>query len=104
MNWVVGTDLPHDIKQQVLRSYVYRMTVDAVATCPQQAQCKTQGGYRMPIITDAEWLADALFPITSKGKLARNRRFRKLSWGTPEQARENQGRPSVLPELSEPKI
>ena len=81
---VLGSRLPYQLQQEVLRRYIYRWTVDnldraRVYRCPV---CEVPGGdpsgdvacrqYHptIPLITDAEWLATHSFEVTKDGRLS----------------------------------
>lgn len=69
MTWKLGTELNPADRARVLASYVYRMTHESLARYPEAGRRMRTGGYRMPILTDAEWLARTRFAVRRDGRL-----------------------------------
>jgi hypothetical protein len=65
----VGSDLHPNDKRHVLNSYLYRMTIESVARWPRVAEYMRATGYRMPIRSDADWLASTYFRVRRDGRL-----------------------------------
>jgi hypothetical protein len=64
-----GNELHPEDRAHVLRSYVHRMTEENIRAYPEHARQMREGGYRMPIRTDAEWLANTEFRVRQDGRL-----------------------------------
>ena len=73
--WTRGDKLPERLRAAVLRQYVYRMTVESVRERPDVADYMRRGGYRLPIITDAQWLENKAFYVTKRGELSARHRY-----------------------------
>ena len=69
MMWVRGTELSPEDRRTVLASFTYRMTVESVRQHPRATAQAKAGGYRLPLITDAVWLAHTDFAVTMSGRL-----------------------------------
>lgn len=67
--WILGTQLTYSDQQQVLRSFVHRMTTESRAQFPDFTARMLRGGYRMPEKSDAQWLAETRFAVTASGRL-----------------------------------
>lgn len=72
MKWIRGDQLNAACKKEALNAFVYRMTEESVERWPKVRRMMETGGWRMPIKTDAEWLAEHAFRVTKAGALARN--------------------------------
>ena len=70
-----GTDLKPEARRQVLDRFVYRMTNESIARWPEAARQMRVGGFRMPILTDAEWLARTEFATRKDGLLSNAVRY-----------------------------
>ncbi len=66
---VRGDRLTDATRRDVLRRFPYRMTTESIASNPTATATMRRGGYRMPIISDVEWLATKAFHIKSDGTL-----------------------------------
>lgn len=62
-----GSELDYSVRREVLARFCNRMTVENIARYPYLKSM--MDGYRMPIITDAQWLAHTQFAVTKTGKL-----------------------------------
>lgn len=71
-----GSDLHPDDQREVLRSYVYRMTTEAQRKWPDVARYMKAGGWRMPEISDSEWLNTTYFAVNQNGRL--NHRHKRV--------------------------
>lgn len=60
---IKGSELPENLKRQVLAAYVYRLTTEN--GYPAHNPCKA----RVPAISDAQWLAEHSFYVTARGTL-----------------------------------
>lgn len=69
MTMVLGTALSAAQQAHVLNAYLYRMTHESVRRWPTAAKQMRDGGFRLSLITDREWLAHTRFKITNTGKL-----------------------------------
>lgn len=58
---VLGTQLAPAVQARALAAYPYRMTHESIRRWPGTADHMRQGGYRMSIISDQEWLASTWF-------------------------------------------
>lgn len=89
MRLVRGTDLPPDLRREVLDTFLHRWTrdnphrVQAWGTCPlcdirePYVNPRSAEGHRhptVPLISDAEWLATTGFWVTRAGRLSRKHR------------------------------
>jgi hypothetical protein len=68
---MIGTQLHPEDRRHVLDAYLYRMTFESVRRWPQPARQMYAGGYRLPLISDAAWLACTSFRTTKRGRLDR---------------------------------
>ena len=66
---VLGTQLAPAGQARVLAAYPYRMTHESIRRWPGTAKIMRQGGYRMSIISDQEWLASTWFTVRENGNL-----------------------------------
>ena len=73
--YILGTELSPSAKTEALERYVYRMTFESVKLWPHIAKQMTNGGYRMTLITDAQWLASTRFAVTRDGNLNKRQRY-----------------------------
>lgn len=62
---IKGSELPENLKRQVLAAYVYRLTTEN--GYPQRNPCHA----RVPAISDAQWLAEHAFYVTARGTLGK---------------------------------
>jgi hypothetical protein len=69
MLWASGTQLHPADREQVLRSYMYRMTIENVRRNPQATATMLKGGYRAGLVSDATWLANTRFAVRKNGRL-----------------------------------
>lgn len=69
MNGILGTQLHPADRDYVLSAYTYRGTVENFGRNPAQAKRMRDGGFRMPLISDAEWLASTRFAVKKDGRL-----------------------------------
>ncbi len=69
MKTLLGSQLSYSEQQKALSRFVHRMTKENILKHPAYAQRQFKHGYRMPIITDCEWLACTEFTVTKSGKL-----------------------------------
>lgn len=67
----LGSELSPEDRSHVLAAFVHRMTVEARRQWPDFARRMIAGGYRMPLKTDAQWLAETRFATDSLGRLDR---------------------------------
>ena len=65
----LGSELSTSDQNKVLNQFVHRMTVEARKRWPDFARRMIQGGYRMPLRTDAQWLAETRFATDVHGNL-----------------------------------
>lgn len=70
MEWKLGTELEPSEQRKALARFVYRMTFENIAERPSMADHMWDNGYRMSIISDAQWLASTDFEVDRKGKLS----------------------------------
>lgn len=75
MRQVNGLQLSATAQRQALDRFVYRMTQESIVRWPEAARQMKVGGYRMPIRTDAEWLAATLFWVRKDGRLSNRHRY-----------------------------
>ncbi len=75
MIWIRGNDLSETNKRAVLNMFVHRMTVENVKARPEHAAWMYEGGYRMPIVSDSEWLASKAFPVTKRGTISERHKY-----------------------------
>ena len=68
MRLITGDKLSADLKQQVLRAFVYRLTIEN--GYPKRNPC----GAKVPAVSDEIWLKEHAFWVTNNNKLARNRK------------------------------
>ena len=66
---VLGTQLAPAVQARALAAYPYRMTHESIRHRPGIADHMRQGGYRMSIISDQEWLASTWFTVREDGSL-----------------------------------
>jgi len=71
---VRGDKLPEKLRAEIIRAYVHRMTIGNALAHPHHVEYMRQGGYALPLITDAQWLAEHAFYVTKRGTLDRRRR------------------------------
>lgn len=64
-----GTQLHPIDRAAVLNRFPYRMTVESIQRWPDAAKTMRDGGFRCPIITDAEWLECTHFKVRKDGRL-----------------------------------
>lgn len=64
---VRGSDLPSNLRDEVLRSFVHRWTHENLA---QRPQVRTLIGATIPPVSDVEWLDAHGFRVTREGKLS----------------------------------
>lgn len=69
--WVQGSKLPANVQREILNRYPYRMTHESIARWPSAAATMRAGGFRLAVLSDAEWLASTRFAITKHGTLDR---------------------------------
>ena len=67
---VLGTQLAPAVQARALAAYPYRMTHESIRRWPGIADHMRQGGYRMSIISDQEWLASTWFTVRKDGNLS----------------------------------
>jgi hypothetical protein len=72
VDMVLGSKLPLRLQEQVLNAFLYRMTNESVKRWPATSQRMLEGGFRLTLISDAQWLASTYFAVTKRGTLARN--------------------------------
>ena len=75
MKQVRGTDLRFDVQREALARFVHRMTRETVARFPDFAAYMFRNGYRMPIVSDREWLERTLFWVRDDGRLSNRHRY-----------------------------
>ena len=66
-----GVQLFAEDQRHVLNAYPYRMTTESVKRWPDAAQTMNRGGYKLPLITDSEWLRCTTFSVRKDGRLDR---------------------------------
>ena len=71
----LGTELAPQQQREVLARYCHRMTHENIKQRPDFARYMTRNGYRMPIISDAEWLACTRFKVRNNGELDRRAKY-----------------------------
>lgn len=67
--WKLGTELSAPAQRDALSRFVHRMTHENVNARPEMAAMMYRGGYRLSLISDAEWLGCTRFAVTKAGKL-----------------------------------
>jgi hypothetical protein len=67
--WTPGPKLTPKAREQAFARYVHRCTVENFQRHPSIAQVMRKGGYRLRVLTDAEWLANTQFPTRADGEL-----------------------------------
>lgn len=72
VDMILGNVLYPPLRTEVLNAFPYRMTVESAKRWPATTQRMREGGFRLTLITDEQWLASTYFAITKRGKLARN--------------------------------
>jgi hypothetical protein len=75
MKWIRGDRLNPATRSDVLRRFIYRMTAESIAQYPDIAARMRIGGYRMPILSDADWLKTKAFAVKANGTLDNRERF-----------------------------
>jgi hypothetical protein len=75
MRTLNGNQLRPEEQQAVLNSYIYRMTHESVVRWPEARRVMERGGYRLPLISDQEWLKLTCFTVRKDGRLDRRARF-----------------------------
>lgn len=65
----IGTLLHPSDRSHVLSSFIYRMTHESVKRWPEATMQMRDGGFRMSLISDEEWLASTRFAIRRDGRL-----------------------------------
>lgn len=70
-----GKELHPADKRHVLAAYVYRMTHESVRRWPDAARTMREGGFRLPLLSDDEWLAVTEFRVRQDGRLDRRAKF-----------------------------
>ena len=74
MRQVYGNQLSQEAQQEALNRFLHRMTKESIERWPVFADWMIRrGGYRLPPISDQEWLAQTLFWVTDSGRLAKRR-------------------------------
>jgi hypothetical protein len=66
---VSGARLRSEVRQEALDRFIYRMTVESVRRWPEAARQMYAGGFRLPLITDLEWLERTTFTVRKDGRL-----------------------------------
>lgn len=89
MNEKLGTELHPDDQRAVLDAYPYRMTHESVKRWPQAKAQMIQGGYRLPLVSDAEWLGLTYFAVTKAGRLNRAVQWCRTIRGNPGLSRKH---------------
>ena len=74
-----GDKLTDRLKKEVLGAYIYRWTSDNKRRVSIWATIKA-GAPTIPLVTDAEWLADHAFHVTAAGNLDGRRRHAEPAW------------------------
>lgn len=67
--WTPGLKLSQEAKTQALARYVHRCTIENFRAHPSVKAMMERGGYRLRVLTDAEWLACTQFPTRADGRL-----------------------------------
>lgn len=70
MKLIKGNELSGAVCTDVLRSFVHRMTKENIKQQPAMAKRAFDHGYKMPIISDTDWLKDHAFYVTNAGNLS----------------------------------
>ena len=72
MQMIRGDKLPYDLRNEVLRSYIYRWTKD---NHQREIVYRSIEKPTIPLISDNEWLAKYSFYVTKQGKLSTKYKF-----------------------------
>jgi hypothetical protein len=75
MKTLSGNELHPDDRKHVLDGWPYRMTVEARQRWPDATAYLLKHGYRMPLQTDAEWLATTDFVVRKDDRLDKRVRY-----------------------------
>ncbi len=67
--FMLGTELCEEDQKQVLDAFIYRMTHESVRRFPEATKVMYEGGYRLPLISDLEWLECTKFRVTGAKRL-----------------------------------
>lgn len=70
MGWIRGDMLTDEQTRAVLNRFAHRMTYENAKARPGHVSFMRRGGYRLPLVSDAEWLADHCFYVTRRGELS----------------------------------
>lgn len=62
-------------RAHVLDAYPYRMTAESCRRWPAIADLMRRGGFRLPIISDEEWLRTTEFRIRKDGRLDQRSKY-----------------------------
>jgi hypothetical protein len=68
-NFAKGSQLGPVARADALARYVHRMTVENQVERPAVVQFQLDRGYRLRLLTDAEWLACTSFAVRADGGL-----------------------------------
>lgn len=69
IEWKLGTELSEATQRACLATFVHRATVENFAARPKVAEHAYASGFRMTLLSDAEWLACSRFAVTKYGRL-----------------------------------
>lgn len=67
--WTPGNQLSAHTRADVLRRYVHRCTTENFRQHPSVKAMMERGGYRLRILSDAEWLECTQFPLRADGAI-----------------------------------
>jgi hypothetical protein len=70
MNYMIGSKMSAATQRDALARYVHRMTVENRREHPNAVEYQLRNGYRLRLLTDAEWLACTSFAVRNDGRLS----------------------------------